>query len=47
MLAADGPMVRLRLTDPRQWSVVDWGSDAIPHLGYGLVTTAVLAQLDR
>jgi hypothetical protein len=47
MLAADGPMVRLHLTDPWQWSVVDWGSDAIPHLGYGLVTTAVLAQLDR
>src|SRR5262245_47011647 len=47
MLAADGPMGRLHLTDPRQWSVVDWASDAVPHLGYGMVTAAVLAHLDR
>ncbi len=46
MLAADGPLVALGLTQPRDWSAVDWLSDVVPHVGYGSATYAVLAALD-
>jgi hypothetical protein len=42
MVAADGPLVGLHLTDPRKWSGADWASDVIPHLAYGVVTYATL-----
>lgn len=43
----DAPMALLGVTDPRTWAAKDWLSDAVPHLVYGVVTSAVLAALDR
>jgi hypothetical protein len=40
MAASNAPMTRRGLTDPARWSKTEWASDAIPHLAYGLVTTA-------
>jgi xanthosine utilization system XapX-like protein len=45
MAASDVPLVSFQLTDPRSWGVSGWLSDAIPHLVYGLVTTAVYEAL--
>ncbi|MBM9504193.1 hypothetical protein [Actinacidiphila acididurans] len=42
MAVADLPMVALGISDPRTWSAKDWLSDAVPHLAYGLTTTAAL-----
>jgi uncharacterized membrane protein len=42
MLAADAPMAALGVSDPRRWSAVDWASDAVPHLAYGITTHAIL-----
>jgi hypothetical protein len=47
MAATDASMTALGISDPRDWSKVDWASDALPHLAYGLVTWATLAALDR
>jgi hypothetical protein len=44
MVAANAPMSKLDLTDPAQWSKTDWASDALPHLAYGLVTSATLRR---
>jgi hypothetical protein len=46
MLAGNGPMTVLGITDPRQWSATDWASDVLPHVAYGVVTHATLAALD-
>ncbi len=45
MAGADGPMSALGITDPRSWSVVDWISDIVPHLAYGVVTAVLLKEL--
>lgn len=45
LLGTNGPMTILGVTDPRTWSVVDWISDLVPHLGYGVVTAFVLLYL--
>ena len=42
LVGTNGPMTVLGVTDPRTWSVVDWISDLVPHLGYGIVTALVL-----
>jgi hypothetical protein len=42
MALTDGPLVSLGLTDPRDWSKVDWLSDIVPHLVYGAATYATL-----
>jgi len=47
LVAANGPMVALRVTDPRDWSVTDWISDVVPHLAYGFVTAATFAATTR
>jgi hypothetical protein len=47
MLAADVPLVLLRVSDPRTWSRADWASDVLPHLAYGAVTAATYANLER
>jgi hypothetical protein len=47
MAAANLPMVRLGVTDPRRWSARDWLSDLVPHLAYGAVTYPTLVALDR
>ena len=46
LIGSNGPMTVLGITDPRTWSPADWASDIIPHLGYGIVTGAVLHVLD-
>lgn len=47
MVGTDAPMALLGVSDPRTWAAKDWLSDAVPHLVYGLVTSAVLEALDR
>lgn len=42
MLASDGPLAALRISDPRRWSAADWVADVVPHLVYGLTTHATL-----
>jgi hypothetical protein len=45
LVGTNGPMTVLGVTDPLTWSLVDWISDLIPHLGYGIVTASVLHYL--
>jgi hypothetical protein len=45
LIGTNGPMTVLGVTDPRTWSLVDWISDLVPHLGYGIVTALVLQYL--
>jgi uncharacterized membrane protein len=42
MAASDTPLAALSVSDPRTWSAIDWVSDAVPHLVYGLATHATL-----
>jgi hypothetical protein len=46
LVATNGPMTVLGITDPRTWSRADWISDVVPHVAYGAVTAAVLRGLD-
>ena len=46
LVAANGPMAVLGVSDPRTWSAADWISDVVPHLAYGVVTYVTLAALD-
>lgn len=46
LLAGNGPMTALGVTDPRTWPLSSWVTDAVPHLAYGLVTAAVLQRLE-
>jgi hypothetical protein len=41
LVAANGPMVAMGLTDPREWGPKGWVSDLVPHLAYGVVTARV------
>ena len=45
MAATDGVSTLLGTTDPAQWAPKDWVSDAVPHLAYGLVTSATYDSL--
>ena len=45
MLASDGGMAVLGVSDPRTWSAGSWAADAVPHAAYGLVTAVVLRRL--
>ena len=47
MVAANGPMAALGVTDPRTWSAEDWVSDLVPHLVYGIVTKFTIDAFDR
>jgi hypothetical protein len=47
MLATNGPMTVLGVTDPRTWSATDWVSDVAPHLAYGLVLETTMDAFDR
>lgn len=46
MLAGNGPMTVLGVSDPRTWSTADWLSDLVPHAAYGLVTASTLVAID-
>jgi len=45
MARSNGPLIALGITDPRSWTRDDWMSDLVPHLAYGLATTATVAAL--
>jgi hypothetical protein len=47
LVAANGPMTVLGVTDPRTWSATDWVSDLVPHLVYGLVVKTTMDAFDR
>ena len=47
LVAANGPMTALGVTDPRTWSTTDWISDLVPHLAYGLVVKTTMDAFDR
>src|SRR4051795_9846860 len=47
LVAANGPMTVLGITDPRTWSTTDWVSDVVPHLAYGAVVKTTLDAFDR
>ena len=47
LVAANGPMTALGITDPRTWSATDWVSDLVPHLAYAAVVTTTLDAFDR
>jgi hypothetical protein len=44
MAASDVPLTKLGLTDPATWSPLDWASDVVPHLAYGLVAYKALTR---
>jgi hypothetical protein len=46
LVAANGPMTVLGITDPRTWSAVDWASDIVPHLAYGAVVKTTMDAFD-
>jgi hypothetical protein len=46
MALSDGPAAGMGITDPRSWTGPDWLSDIVPHLGFGVVSTAVLSGFD-
>ncbi|MGY1623785.1 hypothetical protein ACI789_16435 [Geodermatophilus sp. SYSU D00965] len=47
LVAANGPMTALGITDPRTWSTTDWVSDLVPHLVYGAVLKTTMDAFDR
>ena len=47
LIAANGPMTALGVTDPRTWSAADWLSDLVPHLAYGAVVKTTMDAFDR
>lgn len=38
MAASDLPITAAGVSDPATWGATGWAADAIPHLGYGLLT---------
>lgn len=46
MVAGNGPMTALGITDPRTWPASSWLADIVPHLAYGVTTAVVLDRLD-
>ncbi|CCH90619.1 putative membrane protein [Modestobacter italicus] len=47
LVAANGPMTVLGITDPRTWSTTDWVSDVVPHLAYAAVVRTTMDAFDR
>jgi hypothetical protein len=47
LIASNGPMTVLGITDPRTWSTTDWVSDVVPHLAYAAVVRTTMDALDR
>jgi hypothetical protein len=47
LVATNGPMTVLGVTDPRTWSATDWGSDIVPHLAYAAVVKTTMDAFDR
>jgi hypothetical protein len=47
LVATNGPMTVLGVTDPRTWSATDWISDVVPHLAYAAVVEATMEAFDQ
>ena len=47
LVATNGPMTVLGVTDPRTWSATDWVSDVVPHLAYAAVVKTTMDAFDR
>ena len=47
LVATNGPMTVLGITDPRTWSATDWASDVVPHLAYAAVVKTTMDAFDR
>jgi uncharacterized membrane protein len=47
MASSDVPLAVLGVSDPREWSPVDWAADALPHLAYGAAAHATLVAFER
>ena len=47
LVATNGPMTVLGVTDPRTWSAADWVSDVVPHLAYAAVVKGTMEGFDR
>ena len=46
LIASNGPMTVLGITDPRTWSTTDWISDVVPHLAYAAVVKTTMDAFD-
>ena len=46
MVAGNGPMTALGVTDPRTWSADAWVADIVPHTAYALAATATFHSFD-
>jgi hypothetical protein len=47
MAGTDASMAALGVSRPGSWSAVDWLSDAVPHVAYGMATAAVIRAIER
>lgn len=47
MVASDVPLVTLKVSNPKQWSISSWLADIIPHLVYGVVTVATYEAFSK
>lgn len=47
MVGTIAPMAALGISDPREWALADWVSDAVPHAAYGLVAAFVYRAADH
>ncbi|MGY5883926.1 hypothetical protein [Modestobacter lacusdianchii] len=47
LVAANGPMTALGITDPRTWSASSWLSDLVPHIAYAAVVKTTMDAFDR
>lgn len=45
MVAGNGPMTVLGVTDPRTWARADWAADVVPHLAYAAAAGLTLEAL--
>ena len=46
LVATNGPMTVLGVTDPRTWSATDWISDVVPHLAYSAAVVTTMDAFD-
>lgn len=47
LVGTNGPMTLLGVTDPRTWPRSAVAADVVPHLAYGVVTAAVVREMNR
>ena len=45
MIAGNGPMTALGVTDPRTWARADWTADVVPHVAYAAAAGLTLDAL--